>query len=117
MLIWFDPETTWLAGPSRKLGRSATFTDAAVQACLRLKALFGLPRRQKTGLVASLLDLARLDLQVPDFSALSRRQTGPAVAIRCRPGTAPRLLIDSAGIKAEGERFARKRGPSKWPAA
>ena len=44
--IWFDPETIWLAEPSGKRGRPATFTDAAIQACLTLKALFGLPLRQ-----------------------------------------------------------------------
>jgi hypothetical protein len=55
--IWFDPETVWLAAPSGKRSRSATFTDAAIQACLTLKALFGLPLRQATGLVASLLDM------------------------------------------------------------
>ena len=31
LLIWFDPETIWLAGPSGKRGRSATFSDAATQ--------------------------------------------------------------------------------------
>ena len=116
LLIWFDPETVWLAGPSGKRGRSATFTDAAIQACLTLKALFGLPLRQATGLVASLLELAGLDWPVPDFSTLSRRQKGLNVAIPYRPSTgALHLLIDSTGIKAEGEGewFAKKHGPSK----
>src|SRR5690349_5357208 len=48
--------------------------DAATQTCLMLKALFGLPLRQATGLVASLLRLAKLDWPVPDFSTLCRRQ-------------------------------------------
>lgn len=65
--IWFDPETVWLAEPSGKRGRRATFSGAAIQACLTLKALFGLPLRQTTGLVASLLELAGLDCAVPDF--------------------------------------------------
>ncbi len=114
--IWFDPETVWLAEPSGRRGRSATFTDAAIQACLTLKALFGLPLRQTTGLVASLLELAGLDWAVPDFSTLSRRQKGLNVAIPYRPSTgALHLLIDSTGIKAEGEGewFAKKHGPSK----
>lgn len=68
--IWFDPETVWLAEPSRRRGRSAKFTDAAIQACLTLKALFGLPLRKATGLVASLVQLAGLDWPVPDFSKL-----------------------------------------------
>ena len=56
--IWFDPATVWLAEPGGKRGRPAMFTDAAIQACLTLKALFGLPLRQTTGLVASLRELA-----------------------------------------------------------
>ena len=116
LLIWFDPETVWLAAPTGKRGRSATFTDAAIQACLTLKALFGLPLRQTTGLVASLLELAGLDWPVPDFSTLCRRQKGLRVAIPYRRRTgALHLLIDSTGIKAEGEGewFAKKHGPSK----
>ncbi len=49
LLIWFDPETVWLASSTGKRGRSTTFTDAAIQACLTLTALFGLPLRQTTG--------------------------------------------------------------------
>ena len=116
LLIWFDPETVWLAAPTDKRGRSATFTDAAIQACLTLKALFGLPLRQATGLVASLLERAGLDWAVPDFSTLSCRQNGLNVAIPYRPSTgALHLLIDSTGIKAEGEGewFTKKHGPSK----
>ena len=44
--IWFDPETVWLAEPSGERGRPATFSDAAIQTCLTLTALFGLPVRQ-----------------------------------------------------------------------
>ena len=51
-------------------------SDAALQACLTLKALFGLPLRHPTGLVASLLTLAGLIWAVPDFSTLSRRPSG-----------------------------------------
>ena len=59
--IWFDPEMQWLATASGRRGRPATFSDAAIQTCLMLKALFGLPLRQTTGLVDSLLKLAKLD--------------------------------------------------------
>ena len=70
LLIWFDPQTIWLAEPRGKRGRSAT----------------------------------------------CRRPSGLNVAIPCRPSTAAlHLLIDSTGIKAEGEGewFAKKHGPSK----
>ena len=39
-----------------------------------MKVLFGLPLRQTTGFVESLLKLVGLDWAVPDFSTLCRRQ-------------------------------------------
>ena len=116
LMIWFDPETVWLSAPNGKRGRSATFTAAAIQACLRVRARFGLPLRQATRLVASLLELAGLDWPVTYVSTLCRRQKGLPVAIPYRQSTvALHLLIDSTGIKAEGEGewFAKKHGPSK----
>ena len=44
--IWFDPEMEWLAAPSGRRGRPATSSDAGMQTCLMLKALFGLPLHQ-----------------------------------------------------------------------
>src|SRR5919112_2051429 len=114
--IWFDPEMEWLAAPQGRRGRPATFSDGAIQTCLMLKALFGLPLRQTTGLVASLLKLAKLDWPVPDFSTLCRRQNDLTVTIPCRSSTgALHLLIDSTGIKAmgEGEWSTRKHGASR----
>jgi hypothetical protein len=116
LLIWFGPEMEWLAAPSGWRGRPATFSDAAIQACLMLKALFGLALRQVTGLVASLLKLAKLDWPVPDFSTLCRRQNDLTVAIPYRRSSGVlHLLIDSTGIKAmgEGEWTTRKHGASR----
>lgn len=73
LLIWFDPGMQWLSAPTGKRGRQGVFSDAAIQVCLTLKALFRLPLRQTTGLVASLLEMAGLNWPVPDFSTLSRR--------------------------------------------
>ena len=36
LAIGFDPETQWLAAPTGKRGRQPVFTDAAIQACLKL---------------------------------------------------------------------------------
>lgn len=78
--------------------------------------LFGLPLRQTTGFVESLLELVGLDWAVPDFSTLCRRQKTLNVSLPYRGGTGPlNLLIDSTGIKAEGEGEwnARKHGGPK----
>jgi hypothetical protein len=95
---------TWEAVPSGRRGRQQAYSDAAVQACLTLKVLFGLPLRQTTGFVASLLKLVGLDWTVPDFSTLCRRQKTLSVTIPYKGSTKPlHLLVDSTGIKTEGE--------------
>jgi hypothetical protein len=116
LAIWFVPKMVWEAVPSGRRGRQQAYSDAAIQACLTLKVLFGLPLRQTTGFVASLLKLVGLDWSVPDYSTLCRRQRTLSVAIPYKGSAGPLLLlIDSTGIKAEGEGEwnARKHGGSK----
>jgi Transposase DDE domain len=116
LTIWFDPEMAWRAPPTGKRGRQPSFSDAAIQACLTMKVLFGMPLRQTTGFVQSLLKLIGLDWVVPDFSTLCRCHRTLNVAVPYRGGAGPlNLLIDSTGIKAEGEGVwnARKHGGSK----
>lgn len=106
----------WEAAPSGKPGRQQTYSDAAIQACLTIKVLSGMALRQTTGFVASLLKLAGLDWSVPDFSTLSRRQKTMDLTIPYRGSKGPlHLLIDSTGIKVEGEGewHARKHGGPK----
>lgn len=63
--IWFDPAMPWLSPPTGRRGRQIIFSDTAIQTCLTLKALFKLPLRQTTGMVASLMEMAGLDWPVP----------------------------------------------------
>ena len=81
-----------------------------------MKVLFGMALRQTTGFVESLLRLVGLEWSVPDFSTLSRRQKTLAVNIPYRGSKGPlHLLVDSTGIKVEGEGewHARKHGGPK----
>ncbi|MCT4577780.1 IS5 family transposase [Donghicola sp.] len=116
LTIWFDPDMVWKPRPTGKRGRQPSFSDAAIQTCLTMKVLFGMPLRQTTGFMQSLLRLVGMDWAVPDFSTLCRRQKTLNVSIPYRGGTGPlNLLIDSTGIKAEGEGEwnARKHGGPK----
>jgi IS5 family transposase len=116
LTVWFDPDMDWHAAPSGKRGRQQTFSDAAIQVCLTIKVLFGLPLRQTTGFVASLLELAGLARPVPDFSTLCRRQKTLAVQLPYRSSSRPlHLLVDSTGIKVrgEGEWHTRKHGGAR----
>ncbi len=116
LLVWFDRDMAWFAEKAGKLGRPEVFSDAAIQFCLSVKVLFGLPLRQTSGMVASLLEMADLDWPVPDFSTLCRRQRTLKVQIPYRRVDGPlNLLVDSTGIKflGDGEWQVRKHGTSR----
>ncbi len=116
LTVWFDPAMSWEGLPTGRRGRRRSYSDVAIQTCLTLKVLFGLALRQATGFVESVLCLAGLTWSVPDFSTLSRRQKSLAVDIPYRGSGGPlHLLIDSTGIKVEGEGewHTRKHGGSK----
>jgi len=94
----------WEAAPTVKRGRRPEYSDAAIQTCLTMKVLFGMALRQTTGFVESLLGLIDLDWAVPNFGTLSRCQKSLKVNIPYRGSQGPlHLLIDSTGIKVEGE--------------
>ena len=74
----------WGAAPSGKRGRQQVYSDAAIQACLTIKVLFGLPLRQATGFVESLLKLIGLNWLVPDFITLGRPLHGSRNTVSMR---------------------------------
>ncbi|PRY89492.1 DDE family transposase [Donghicola tyrosinivorans] len=102
-LVWFR-DLVVCAADRQGGGLQREFSDAAIQICVTMKVLFGIPLRQTTGFVESLLRLARLDWRVPDFSTLCRSQKTLNVAIPYRGVSGPlHLLMDATGIKAELE--------------
>ena len=48
LTVWFDPSTTWDAALSGKRGAQPVYRDAAIQACLTVKVLYGMPLRHAT---------------------------------------------------------------------
>ncbi len=60
LLIWLDKEMVWRAPKDDREGHPLVFS-AAIQFRLMVKVLFGLPLRQTTGPVASILEMAELD--------------------------------------------------------
>ncbi len=116
LTIWLDKNMHWLAPPSGKRGRSQTSSDAAIQFCLTIKCLFGLPLRQTLGLVQSLLKMAGLPWAEPDYSTVCRRQKGLDVRVHYRPSrNGLYILADSTGIKflGDGEWKANKHGAER----
>ncbi len=114
LTIWLNKDIQWYAPAKGKPGHQHVFSDAAIEFCLSIKCLFGLPLRQSLGLVQSLLQLANLQWRVPDFSTVCRRQKHLQVQLPYqRSNTALDLLVDSTGIKflGEGEWKRKKHGP------
>ena len=87
----------WGDAPSGKRGHQQAYNDAAIQACGTIKVLFGLPLRQATGFVESLLKLIGLNWSMPDFSAL------------CRPLPGSRNTVSMRGTKDVASRHSLSR--------
>jgi len=102
--MWLDKAMQWLEMPSGKRGRFARLSDAANQFAVSIKCLFGQPLRVALAVVHSLLQLAKLDWPVSDFSTVCRRRKTWKVAQSYQPSKLPlQLLVDSAGIQFLGE--------------
>lgn len=74
LIICLDPEMNWHGSASGKHGRSQTFNDVAIQFCLAIKSLGGLPLREARPASKKMLELVGLNWAVPDFSTVCRRR-------------------------------------------
>lgn len=107
---WIEQEKT--AGR----GRSPRYTEAAILAMASIKFVFHQAGRQSCGLVASIFQLLKVVLPVPDHSTLSRRMAGVEVRLPLKAsGKARHIVCDSTGLKVygEGEWKVRSHGISK----
>lgn len=108
--MWLCEEKTGRAGAS------TTYRDDAIEICLSLRVLLHLALRQTEGFVRSLLSLSGLNLPIPDYTTLCRRQKDLNVLLPVRSSEKPRhIVIDSTGLKVygEGEWKVKKHGKSR----
>jgi Transposase DDE domain len=97
-------------------GASPTYTAAAIETLAVVKYLFGQASRQAEGLLASIFELMRVSLPVPDHTTLSRRLAKLEVRMPVKPKEQARHVVcDSTGVKVygEGEWKVRQHGYSK----
>ena len=107
---WVEREKTGMRGASPR------YSEAAIVAMASLKFVFHQAGRQTCGLVASMFDLLKVRLPVPEHSTVSRRMAGVEVGLPVKHSAKPRhLVIDSTGLKVygEGEWKVRTHGVSK----
>ena len=104
--VWLDDASwcAWYSTEAATRGRPQYYSDAAIQCCLILRQVYHLPLRQTQGFVWSLTGLMALDLDVPDYSTLSKRGISLEMARlidTIKPGS--HVIIDSTGLKVYGK--------------
>ena len=106
LTLWSDEsavaawrDTARSSGP----GRPKVYANAAIECALILKSVFHLSLRATQGFLGSVVTFMRLELPVPDYSTMSRRQAGLAVSLppASRSG-ARHVVVDSTGLKVYG---------------
>lgn len=120
--VWISEDAieSWRYDGPPLWGTDPTYSDFAIETCLRLRLVYSLPLRQTQGFIESLFRLMELDLPVPDYSTLSRRAEDLPVDLEQEhdeegQDTPRHIVIDSSGLKVygEGEWKQRQHGKSK----
>ena len=114
--FWIDEDavSAWCnQGRSRGRGRPRIYTDSAVECALVVKAVFHLSLRATQGFLESVVRLMAIVLPVPNYTTLSRRQSGLDRRWQTAPTKQARhVVIDTTGLKVfgAGEWYVRKHG-------
>ena len=79
LTFWIDEQAIsgWRHEASVEVrGRPRIYTDTAIECALVVKAVFHLSLRATQGFLESVVKLMGMELQIPDYSTVSRRQAG-----------------------------------------
>jgi transposase len=103
--VWVTPEaiSAWPPAKTGRPGRSAHYSDLAIETGVMLRLPFARPWRQTEGLLRSVARVPGLSIDVPDRTTLSHRSAAlflvTALTLPAGPVT---VLIDSTGLKVFG---------------
>lgn len=115
--FWVDEETlqAWKEKFNGSKGRPKTFSNQAIILTLQLGKVYRQKLRQTEGLVRSLFTVFKFDIEVPDYTTLSRRAGNLDIDIQRSTQDVTAIIMDSTGLKmyGEGEWKVRKHGYSK----
>lgn len=107
IFLWFNDSivSQWQSiGLSGRKGRPRIYSDQAILLILTLRSLYRLPLRAIQGWVSSFFKQAGLNLNIPDYTTLSRRQKScPVILPKINAQKSIHLVMDSTGLKVFGE--------------
>jgi len=103
--IWFDDKAikSWYAKHNGKPGKQKIYSNTAIKTAGVIRLVFHLALRQAEGLMRSLVKLMNIDLNIPDYTTVSRRLRNlPAMlrTINHKQGT--HIIIDGSGLSVHG---------------
>ncbi len=107
LTLWTDEQAAEssrdASGSGARGGRHRIVTDTSIECTLVVKAVFHLSLRATPGFLESVVRLMGVELPVPDYTTVSRRQGGLALKLGPAPACEPRhVVIDATGLKAFG---------------
>jgi hypothetical protein len=103
LTFWIDEAAlaTWrnTQSPTRS-GAPRIYSDAAIHCEVVVKSVYRLSLRAAQGFVSSVMRLMKLDMPVPNYSTVCRRQGSLTVPLFLSPNSRPRhLVIDARMVK------------------
>lgn len=122
--LWLSDEVieSWYYQGERDPGGAMKYSDSCLLCLLSIKSVFGLGYRQTQGFGSSLIGRLGLNMEVPSYSQICRRQASMKVRIKVGGTTKTvggrtgmHIVVDSTGLKVygEGEWKTRMHGISK----
>jgi len=99
----------------KKKGKPRKYSDIAIEACLVVKVLLNLTYRQCEGFIQDLCKLLNIEVEVPSYTQLCRRQKGLTIKLKHYVKGSIHVVVDATGLKifGEGEWKVRQHGYSK----
>ena len=102
LTLWFDEAgfAAWRQTEhTGRRGRPCVYANTMTECALVLKSVFHLSLRVTQGFLESITAMRKLELPVPDYSTVSRRQAGLSCSLRLvdqKPGTSLALPSECA---------------------
>lgn len=115
--FWIDKKTTvnWYEKKASARGRPKKYSDTAIITILILKQVYRLTLRTSKGFAESIFNLMKLDLEIPCYTRICRRQSTVELPPLPSLSESIHIVVDSSGLKifGEGEWKVRQHGWTK----
>lgn len=104
--IWFTEEAiaVWCPPKTGVRGRPIEYADHAIATALLIREVFKLPLRQTEGFMNSIVLLMKADIDIPDYSCISKRSIElPRLLLNKAMEPGSHVIVDSTGLKVYGK--------------